>query len=246
LRLLQLFPPDLTINVSFDLPRRDECARASRGAVRYVALLATVALAACIPAIPVPPSVQPLTHGASQWLVEPGDVIRQRVWMSPEQSGDLPVNERGQVLVPTVGRLTVTGMTPSAVESAILKSYSGRLDSSRIEVTFLRPVSVVGGVKLPGIQLADPSASVLSLIARAGGPNHPGGDLRAFLLRVGEPVHEISTGDRVSDLGIRSTDQLYAMDPPFIVRNDIGVRTTIESVQLVGSILTLILLITRR
>ncbi|MBI1851707.1 MAG: polysaccharide biosynthesis/export family protein, partial [Planctomycetes bacterium] len=80
--------------------------------------------------------------GTHQWLVEPGDVIRQRVWMSPEQSGDLPVNERGQVLVPTVGRLTVAGMTPSAVESAILKSYSGRLDSSRIEVTFLRPVSV--------------------------------------------------------------------------------------------------------
>ena len=112
-------------------------------------------------------------------------------------------------------------------------------------MTFLRPVSVLGGVKTPGIQLADPSASVLSLVSRAGGPLKPGGDLRAFLLRSGEPVREISVADRVSDLGIRSTDQLYVQDPPFVVRNEIAIRSAFEVLQFVGSIVTLVVL-TRR
>jgi polysaccharide export outer membrane protein len=201
--------------------------------------------AACVPSVPEAPTVAPAPRNAPQWVVESGDVIRLRVWLSPEASGDLPVNERGVVLVPTVGRMTVTGLSPTAVESQIVRGFAGRLDSSRVEVTFLRPVAVVGGVKTPGVQLADPSASVLSLIARAGGPTRPGGDVRAFLIRIGEPVREISPGDRVSDLGIRSTDQLYAQDPPFAVRNEIAIRTVTEVLSIVGSIVTIVLLITR-
>ena len=211
-----------------------------------VCTLALAALAAgCVPAVPIAPTVQPTARGASQWLVEPGDVIRLRVWLAPDQSGDLPVNERGQVLVPTVGRLTVAGLTPLVVENQIIRAYASRLDSSKVEVIFLRPVSVVGGVKGPGIQLADPSATVLSLISRAGGPLRPGGDLHAYLLRIGEPTHEISTADRVSDIGIRSSDQLYVQDPPFVVRNEVAVRSAFELLQFVSTALTLVLLVRR-
>ncbi len=199
--------------------------------------------AGCIPAVPVAPTVQPTARNANLWLVEPGDVIRLRIWLSADQSGDLAVNERGQVLAPTVGRLDVAGLTPSVVESRIVRAYSTRLDSTKVEVTFLRPVSVVGGVKVPGIQLADPAATVLSLISRAGGPLRPGGDLHAYLLRIGEPTHEISTADRVSDIGIRSSDQLYVQDPPFVVRNEIAVRSVFELLQLISTALTIVLLV---
>ena len=197
----------------------------------------------CVPAVPLAPSVQPTARNANLWLVESGDVIRLRVWLSPDQSGDLPVNERGQVLAPTVGRLDVVGLTPSVVENRIVRAYASRLDSTKVDVTFLRPVSVLGGVKVPGIQLADPSATVLSLISRAGGPLRPGGDVRAYLLRIGEPTHEISTADRVSDIGIRSSDQLYVQDPPFIVRNEIAVRSLFEALQLISTALTIVLLV---
>ena len=202
-------------------------------------------VAGCVPAIPVAPTVQPTARGANQWLVEPGDVIRLRIWLAADQSGDLAVNERGQVLVPTVGRLTVVGLTPPVVENLIVRAYAARLDSSKVEVTFLRPVSVVGGVKVPGIQLADPSATVLSLISRTGGPLRPGGDLRVYLLRIGEATHEISTADRVSDIGIRSSDQLYVQDPPFVVRNEIAVRTAFELLQFISTALTIVLLVRR-
>ena len=209
------------------------------------ALLLTLATGACVPSIPLPPVVQPVATGDRKWLVEPGDVIRLRTWLTTDQSGDLPVNERGEVLIPTVGRLNVLGLTPAAVEAAVVRAYNNRIDSTRVDVTFLRPVSVLGGVKTPGVQLADPSVSVLSLISRAGGPTRAGGDMHVYLLRVGEPTHEISIADRVSDLGIRSTDQLYAKDPTFVVRNEAAVRSAYEVLQILATTLTLVVLIRR-
>ncbi|MEP6617706.1 MAG: polysaccharide biosynthesis/export family protein [bacterium] len=210
---------------------------------RNGALALALFLGGCVPPIPVTPEIQPVARGTNQWLVESGDVIRLRTWLTTDQSGDLPVNERGQVLVPNVGRLTVVGLSPAAVETQIVRAYAGRLDSSRVEVTFLRPVSVVGGVKSAGVQLADPSSSVLSLISRAGGPIRSGGDLRAYLLRVGEPTREISTADRVSELGIRSTDQLYVQDPPFVIRNQVAITSVFEVLSFVSSTLTILFLL---
>jgi polysaccharide export outer membrane protein len=202
--------------------------------------------AGCVPAVPIAPAAQPSARGASQWLVEPGDVIRLRTWLAPEQSGDLLVNDEGKVLLPLVGRVAVGGLKPDAVYGAVVQSYEGRLDPSKVEITFLRPVSVLGGVKLPSVQLADPSATVLSLITRSGGPTHPGGDLHAYVLRVGEPTHEISLADRVSDLGIRSSDQLYVQDPPFVVRNETAIRSVFEVLQLIGTTLTIVFLVNKK
>jgi protein involved in polysaccharide export with SLBB domain len=208
-------------------------------------LAALLSLTACVPAVPLSPTTQPSPRAANEWIVEPGDVIRLRVWLAVDQSGDLPVNERGQILLPTVGRLDVAGRTPPVVEAQIVRSYAARLDSSKVEVLFLRPVSVLGGVKTPGIQLADPSATVLSLISRAGGPLRPGGDLRAYLLRIGEPTREISLADHVSDVGIKSSDQLYVQDPPFVVRNETAIRSVFELMQVVSTVITLIVLVRR-
>ena len=216
-----------------------------RLSARRSTLVLALFLGGCVPPIPIAPDVQPVARGTNLWLVEPGDVIRLRTWLAVDQSGDLPVNERGQVLVPNVGRLTVTGLSPAAVEAQIVRAYAGRLDSSRVEVTFLRPVSVVGGVKTAGVQLADPSSSVLSLISRAGGPIRSGGDLRAYLLRVGEQTREISTADRVSDLGIRSTDQLYVQDPPFVIRNQAAIQSVFEVLNFLSTSLTIFFLVRR-
>lgn len=213
--------------------------------IRSAAVACLMALAACVPAVPIAPTTQPSPRAAREWLVEPGDVVRLRVWLATDQSGDLPVNERGQILLPTVGRLDVAGRTPPAVEAQIVRAYATRLDSSKVEVLFLRPVSILGGVKTPGIQLADPSATVLSLISRAGGPLRPGGDLRAYLLRIGEPTHEVSLADHVADIGLRSADQLYVQDPPFVVRNEMAIRSVFELMQVVSTVITLIVLVRR-
>ncbi len=222
---------------------------------RRGALLLTLLLAAgCVPAVPRSPQLRPSATGTVQWIVEPGDVVRLRTFESSSTAGaaptivdnNIPVNERGEILLPNVGRVTVIGLTPTAVERTVVNSYAGRLDSTRVEVTFLRPLAVLGGVKQPGVQLAEPSASVVTLAARAGGPTRVGGDFRVFLLRPGSPNLEVSTADRVSELNVRSTDQLYIQDPSFAVRNEAGFRAIFEVVALITSSLTILFLITRK
>jgi protein involved in polysaccharide export with SLBB domain len=210
-----------------------------------LALALLAALTACVPAVPRPAPVAPTRSPSSQWLIEPGDIVRVRNWGAPEQSGDLLVNDVGNVLIPSVGRVPIAGLQPDSLQRRIERAYLGRIDSTRVDVMLLRPIAVVGGVRAPGVQLADPSSSVLSLVARSGGPTRVGGDMRVYVLRAGESTREVSTADLVADVGVRSTDQLYVQDPPFIVRNEVLIRTLVEGLQLVGSIFTVYYLIRR-
>ena len=211
--------------------------------VRLGAFLLFAGVVACSPAIPRGGRVAPTPRGTYAWAVEPGDVVRLKNWNAPEQSGDLPVNERGVVLVPTVGNLTVQGLSSDSLQQRIVQAFAGRIDASRVDVQLFRPITVTGGVKNPSVQVVDGSTSVLSLIAKAGGTIRPGGDGRVFIVRTAEPTREVSVADRVGDLGIRATDQLYVQDPPFVVRNELAIRSAYELVQFGLGLLTIFYLI---
>ena len=226
---------------------RDDAGKTSRrfagSAARLGALLLSIGVVACAPATPRGGSVVPTPRGTYTWSVEPGDVVRLKNWGAPEQSGDLIVNERGIVLVPTVGRISVQGMAPDSLERRVVSAFSGRVDPSRVEVQVLRPIALTGGVKQPSVQLADASASVLSLMAKAGGAVRVGGDSRVFVVRTGAPTREVSVADRIGDLDLRSSDQLYVQDPPFAIRNDASIRAAYSIVQFAATLLTMFYLI---
>jgi protein involved in polysaccharide export with SLBB domain len=210
------------------------------------ALVLCVGAVGCTPAVPRGAGIAPTPRGAHSWMVEPGDVIRLKNWSAPEQSGDLPVNERGTILVPTVGHLAVQGLSPDSLEQRIVRAFTGRIDPSRVDVQLFRPITVTGGVKNPSVQVVDGSTSVLSLVAKAGGAIRPGGDSRVFIVRSAEPTREVSVADRVGDLGIRASDQLYVQDPPFVVRNELAIRSAYELVQFGLGLLTIYYLIRQK
>ena len=106
-----------------------------------------------------------------------------------------------------------------------------------------RPITVSGGVKNPSVQVVDGPTSVLSLVAKAGGSIRPGGDVRVFIVRTNEATREVSLADRIGDLGVRSSDQLYVQDPPFVVRNELAIRAAYELVQFGLGLLTVYYLI---
>jgi protein involved in polysaccharide export with SLBB domain len=212
---------------------------------RLGALLILATAAGCTPGVPHGAGIAPTPRGTYAWSVEPGDIIRLKNWSAPEQSGDLPVNERGIVLVPTVGHLAVQGLSTDSLEQRIVRAFTGRIDPSRVDVQLFRPITVTGGVKNPSVQLVDASTSVLSLIARSGGTIRPGGDSRVFIVRSTEPTREVSVADHIGDLGLRASDQLYVQDPPFVVRNELAVRSAYELVQFGLGLLTIYYLIRR-
>jgi len=211
--------------------------------VRWGAFLLLASVVACTPAVPRGAGIAPAPRGTYAWAVEPGDIVRLKNWSAPEQSGDLTVNERGVVLVPTVGPLTVQGLASDSLERLIVRAFSGRIDASRVDVQLFRPITVAGGVKNPSVQLVDGSTSVLSLVAKAGGAIRVGGDSRVFIVRPSAPTREVSVADRVGDLGVRSSDQLYVQDPPFVVRNEMAIRSAYELVQFALGLLTIYYLI---
>jgi protein involved in polysaccharide export with SLBB domain len=211
---------------------------------RVSALLLFVSATACTPATPRSSSVMPSPRG-NTWVVEPGDMIRLKNWGAPEQSGDLIVNERGTVLIPTVGQIPVQGITPDSLERRIVRAFTGRVDASRVDVQLFRPITVTGGVKTPSVQFVDAPTSVLSLVAKSGGAIRPGGDNKVYVVRPGEPTREVSVADRIGDLGVRASDQLYVQDPPFAVRNELTIRSAYEFVQFSATLLTIYYLIRR-
>jgi protein involved in polysaccharide export with SLBB domain len=227
---------------SRDVAGRTTRPRASRPA-RPGALLLLACVVACTPGIPHSAEIAPTPRGAYPWTAEAGDIVRLKNWSAPEQSGDLPVNERGVVLVPTVGALDVQGLTSDSLQQRIVRAFTGRIDPSRVDVQLFRPITVTGGVKNPSVQLVDGSTSVLSLVAKAGGAIRPGGDNRVFIVRSNERTREISVADRIGDLGVRSSDQLYVQDPPFVVRNELAIRAAYELVQFGLGVLTIYYLI---
>lgn len=173
-------------------------------------------------------------------------MIRLKNWSAPEQSGDLLVNERGIVLIPTVGHIPVRGFSPDSLEHRIVNAFAGRIDPSRVDVQLFRPITVTGGVKVPSVHLVDGSTSVLSLVARSGGATRPGGDSRVFIVRHGAETREVSVADRIGDIGVRSSDQLYVQDPPFVVRNELAIRSAYELVQFGLGLLTIYYLIRQK
>ncbi|MEO8563010.1 MAG: polysaccharide biosynthesis/export family protein [bacterium] len=227
---------------------RDDAGKTSRrsladSAGRIGALLLLAFASACAPATPTGGALSPTPRGSYSWSVEPGDLIRLKNWGAPEQSGDLIVNERGIVLIPTVGHIPVQGMSPDSLERTIVRAFSGRVDASRVDVQILRPITVTGGVRQPNVQIADASASVLSLVAKSGGAIRTGGDSRVFLVRTGTPTREVSVADRIGDLDVRSSDQLYVQDPSFAIRNDVTIRAAYAIVQFIATIVTVYYLI---
>jgi protein involved in polysaccharide export with SLBB domain len=209
---------------------------------RVSALLLFLSASACTPATPRSSSVLPTPRGTT-WVVEPGDMVRLKNWGAPEQSGDLMVNERGLVLIPTVGQIDVRGIALDSLERRVVRCFAGRVDASRVDVQLFRPITVTGGVKNPSVQLVDAPTSVLSLIAKSGGAIRPGGDSRIYIVRPGEPTREVSVADRIGDLGVRASDQLYVQDPPFAVRNEMQIRAAYELVQFSATLLTIYYLI---
>lgn len=124
------------------------------------------------------PSVSPAFPGDAtpSLTISAGDLIDVDVFDTPELSGKLRVDERGQIELPIAGKLEVQGDTSAEVARAIearLKSAK-IMNDPHVSVLVLEYVSqgatVYGEVTHPGIFPVYGRVSLADLIAEAGGP----------------------------------------------------------------------------
>jgi polysaccharide export outer membrane protein len=186
------------------------------------------------------PSLSALTaqeapaRAGAEAVLQPGDLVRLKIWREPDLSGDYRVDENGVAVFPKVGPLPVARLSPNSLRSHLVSDYDRYLQNPSIEVTLLRRVNVLGEVKNPGLYDVDPTMSVADVLAMAGGVTTEGNPKKIELLRQGKhkPV-QLTPQSRLADAPLRSGDQLRIPERSWLSRNGTVVAAGITAAALV-------------
>lgn len=101
-----------------------------------------------------------------------GDRLRVTVFNEKDLSGDFDVSDQGQIDLPLIGKITVAGLSPGAVEALVREKYGREyLRNPRISVEVLnyRPFFIIGEVQRPGSYPYVNGLTVVTAVALAGG-----------------------------------------------------------------------------
>ena len=112
-------------------------------------------------------------YGGSEFRLGPDDVIEVFVWKEPELSTTVVVRPDGKVSLPLIGELPTSGKTAVELQREIGDKLTQYLSDPIVNVMVKEvnsaKVSVLGEVKTPGIYKIKDRATVLDVIALAGG-----------------------------------------------------------------------------
>jgi polysaccharide export outer membrane protein len=156
----------------------------------------------------------------AEGVLRPGDLVRLSIWREPDLSGEFQVHENGEIVFPKIGPLRVTDYSPESLHRSLLSAYSVYLRNPSIEITLLRRVQVLGAVRNPGLYPVDPTMTLADVVAKAGGST-PQGNVKKFELRRGGEriTGQFGADTRVTDTPLRSGDQIFIPERPWISRN---------------------------
>lgn len=111
--------------------------------------------------------------GDSDYRLGPDDVIQIFVWKEAELSTTVVVRPDGKVSVPLIGELTASGKTAVELQNEIGKKLTQYIADPVVNVIVKEvnsaKVSILGEVKNPGVYKLNNRATVLDVIAQAGG-----------------------------------------------------------------------------
>lgn len=166
------------------------------------------------------------------WRVEPGDVVKTRIYREPELSGEAIVAPNGQAYFAGVGRVTVAGMTLDSLQVEIASRYSRLVLDAAVEVTLIRDVVVYGETRLPGVYPMDASTTVLGLLAKSGGATGSGKTPSMTLIKADGRQLRLPREARIAQIDIRHGDAVYVTQDSYFARNaqNFSVFSTIVTV----------------
>jgi polysaccharide export outer membrane protein len=157
------------------------------------------------------------------------------IWREPDLSDTVQVDNAGIAVLPKLGPLTVTGISPDSLEHRLVTEYSQYLLNPSIRITALRRITVWGAVVKPGPYPVDLTMSVTDAVALAGGPSGQGKTDKVELRRGGKRYTIDLSGRTPGAAGVplRSGDQLVVPEKSWLSRNfgmviaGIGVATSL-------------------
>lgn len=116
------------------------------------------------------------SSGRTDYILQPGDLIRVVVFQEDDLTRDVRVSNESTVRLPLIGSIDLKGKTPRDAQEIIRKAYDADyLVNPQVNVMVTeysrRSVNVIGSVNTPGAVLfpQEEGMTLLDAITRAGG-----------------------------------------------------------------------------
>lgn len=150
----------------------------------------------------------------------PGDAVSISTY--PDTSfflnGIFPVDDRGYVELPILGKTRITQMTQEQFQNFLLENYRDYLRFPNIQVKPMIRLSVLGGVLHPGLYYFDQDFSLWEVLHMVGGTLDEDGLKHMRWKRDRKTVEDdlipyLQSGVALKNIRFRSGDQIWVRSP---------------------------------
>ncbi|HSL20165.1 MAG TPA: polysaccharide biosynthesis/export family protein [Vicinamibacterales bacterium] len=121
------------------------------------------------------------------YVIGPDDVLDVSVWGNADVTRTVPVRPDGRISLPLVNDIQAAGLTPMQLGDAVTKALTPYIPEPAVAVLVREvrsfKVTVIGQVKTPGRYELKDRATVLDVLAMAGGLNEYAAPERIAVLR---------------------------------------------------------------
>ena len=172
-----------------------------------------------------------------RYVLGAGDEILIDVWGKSEKSYKITIERNGTINIPTIGLISLSGMTIEDARKKVLQKLASIYQDLRSEspqtfasvnVGIVKAINVhvIGEVFLPGTYTLPGTSSAFNALYLSGGPNKTGSFRDIQVIRNGNVVDHLDVYeyliDGKSDVNISLRDDDVILVPPFKNRIRIG------------------------
>ena len=153
------------------------------------------------------------------YLIGPGDTVKILIWGSVQGEYSLTVDNNGQIAIPKVGAVHVSGLTYRQLREVMDREFARLYNNFQMNVTLdnLRTITVyvVGQARFPGSYAISSLSTLISALFAAGGPSKSG-SMRDIQVRRGKGVivhfdmyDFLLRGDKSKDIRLQPQDVIF-------------------------------------
>ncbi|MBI3043018.1 MAG: polysaccharide export protein EpsE [Betaproteobacteria bacterium] len=168
-------------------------------------------------------------HADSRETLGAGDTIRIAVFQNPDLATEMRLSERGTIVFPLIGEVTLGGLTPAGAGARIAEQLKqgNFIKNPQVNVSVVqvrsRQVSVLGHVARPGrYALDDINPKLTDLLALAGGITPAGDDTVTVMVTRGGKITKLEidvprmyrSGDLSRNIEVESGDTIFVQRAP--------------------------------
>ncbi|MBI4642866.1 MAG: SLBB domain-containing protein [Deltaproteobacteria bacterium] len=173
------------------------------------------------------------------YIIGPGDSIKIIIWGSVQGEYNLTVNRNGQVDIPKVGVVHVSGLTFRQLREVMDREFARQFTNFQMNVTLdnLRTIQVfvVGQARFPGSYAVSSLSTLVNALFASGGPSKSGSMRNIQVRRGGKVITNFDMydfllrGDKRKDIRLQSEDVIFI--PPIGPLAAIGTPKTEKEIE---------------